>query len=212
MTAGAPLPRDFYQREAVELAPALLGKLLVHETERGLTAGMIIETEAYAGPEDDAAHSYGGRITARTAVQYGPGGFAYVFGIYGMHYCFNVVCGPEGKPEVVLVRALEPVWGLELMRQRRKTDKAELLCAGPGRLCQALDVTKAQYGADLCAGPLYILPYQDVPPERVALSPRVNIDYAPLYRDRLWRFFIAGNRYVSRVPKRYAQAAGLERR
>ncbi len=210
MTAAEALPRDFYRQPAVELAPALLGKLLVHETEQGLAAGMITETEAYAGPEDDAAHSYGGRVTARTAVQYGPKGRAYVFGIYGMHCCFNVVCGPEGKPEVVLVRALEPVQGLELMRLRRKTDKTELLCAGPGRLCQALGITKAQYGLDLCAGPLLLRPYQEIPAGQVALSPRVNIDYAPLYRDRLWRFFIAGSRYVSKVPKRYAQAASLE--
>ena len=188
MTAAEALPRDFYRQPAVELAPALLGKLLVHETEQGLAAGMITETEAYAGPEDDAAHSYGGRVPARTAVQY----------------------GPEGKPEVGLGRALEPVQGLELMRLRRKTDKTELLCAGPGRLCQALGITKAQYGLDLCAGPLLLRPYQEIPAGQVALSPRVNIDYAPLYRDRLWRFFIAGSRYVSKVPKRYAQAASLE--
>ena len=203
------LPRDFYTRPALRLAPELLGKLLVHETDQGLTAGMITEVEAYAGPEDDAAHSFKARRTERTAVQYRDGGYAYVFGIYGMHWCFNAVCGGEGKPEVVLVRALEPVRGIGLMRQRRGKDERELLCSGPGRLCQAMGITKAQYGMDLCGGTLYIRDYRDISPEQIALSPRVNIDYAQEYRDRLWRFYIRDSRYVSRVPGRYAAAAVL---
>lgn len=197
-------------RPAVEVAPALLGKLLVHETEEGLTAGMITEVEAYAGPEDDGAHSYGGRLTERTKIQYGPGGYAYVFGIYGMHWCFNAVTADAGKPEVVLVRSLEPVRGLELMRRRRGVEKAENLCTGPGKLCQALGITKAQYGLDLCAKPLYIQEYQAVPPECIALSPRVNIDYAETCRDYLWRYYITGSRHVSKVPKRYAAVKTLE--
>ena len=203
------LPREFFLRPAEELAPALLGKLLVHETPEGTAAGMIVETEAYSGPEDDGAHSYGGRLTERTRVQYGPGGYAYVFGIYGMHWCFNAVAAPAGRPEVVLVRALEPVRGLELMRRRRGRDPAELLCSGPGRLCQALGIGKAQYGLDLCAPPLYIEAYQELPPERIAVSPRVNIDYAEKSRDWPCRYFIAGSRYVSRVPKRFAAVASL---
>lgn len=207
--------RDFYQRPALELAPALLGMLLVHETPEGLAAGRIVETEAYVGPEDDGAHSFGGRPTPRTAVQYGPGGYAYVFGIYGMHWCFNAVAAPAGRPEVVLVRALEPVEGLALMEKRRGTTRRELLCAGPGRLCQALGITKALYGADLCAGPLRIEAGAPVPPEEIALSKRVNIDYAERYREKLWRFFVSGSPWVSKVPARYravmtlAEAAGL---
>ena len=205
------LPREFYLRPAVEVAPALLGKLLVHRSRSGLAAGMITEVEAYAGPEDDGAHSYGGRLTERTKIQYGPGGFAYVFGIYGMHWCFNAVTAGPGKPEVVLVRALEPVQGLELMRLRRGTEKAENLCTGPGKLCQALGITKAQYGLDLCDSPLTIEEYQEIPSAHIALSPRVNIDYAETCRDNLWRFYIKDSRYVSKVPKRYAMVTTLDK-
>lgn len=205
------LPREFFLRPAAEVAPELLGKLLVHETPEGLTAGMITEVEAYAGPEDDGAHSYGGRLTERTRIQYGPGGYAYVFGIYGMHWCFNAVTAGPGKPEVVLVRSLEPVRGLELMRRRRGVEKAENLCTGPGKLCRAMGITKAQYGLDLCAKPLYIQDYQSVPPEHIALSPRVNIDYAEKCRDYLWRYYIIGSRHVSKVPKRYAPVTTMEK-
>ena len=129
MTAS-PLPRAFYLRSALQAAPELLGKLLCHETTEGLTAGRIVEVEAYVGPEDDGAHSYGGRRTERTAIQYGEGGYAYVFGIYGMHWCFNAVTAAPGKPEVVLVRALEPVLGLELMEKRRNSQPLDMPSAG----------------------------------------------------------------------------------
>ncbi len=203
------LTRDFYQRGAAETAPLLLGKLLCRETEEGLTAGLIVETEAYAGPEDDGAHSFGGRRTARTEIQYGPGGYAYVFGIYGMHWCFNAVTAPEGRPEVVLIRALEPVEGIGLMARRRGTEDRLRLCSGPGKLCAALGITGAQYGLDLCAGPLWIEDRPDLPAERIALSPRVNIDYAVNCRDRLWRFFVKDSPFVSRVPARYAARGTL---
>ncbi len=203
------LTRDFYLRGVLEAAPELLGKLLVHETEEGLAAGMITEVEAYAGPDDDGAHSFGMRRTARTEVQYGPGGYAYVFGLYGMHWCFNAVFGPEGRPEAALVRALEPVEGVELMRRRRGRDELTLLCSGPGKLCQALGIGREQYGADLCSGPLYIEEYRSVPAGLIALSPRVNIDYAEKCRDKLWRFYIEGSQYVSKVPGRFAARAVL---
>jgi DNA-3-methyladenine glycosylase len=204
------LPRSFYRGGAVEVAPALLGKLLCQETPEGLCAGIIVETEAYAGPEDDGAHSYGGRRTARTEIQYGEGGFAYVFGVYGMHCCFNAVCAPAGKPEVVLVRALEPAEGLALMCARRGTGDVRQLCSGPGKLCQALGITRAQYGLDLCGSELFLADAPDIPAARIAISPRVNIDYAQQYRDRLWRFFIADSEYVSRVPGRFAPQGTLE--
>ena len=208
MTAS-PLPRAFYLRSALQAAPELLGKLLCHETSEGLTAGRIVEVEAYVGPEDDGAHSYGGRRTERTAIQYGEGGCAYVFGIYGMHWCFNAVTAAPGKPEVVLVRALEPVEGLELMEKRRKTGDPRQLCSGPGKLCQALGITKAQYGLDLCGGELYIAEGESIPATRIAVSPRVNIDYATQYKDRLCRFYIADSEYVSKVPKRFAAQGTL---
>lgn len=195
--------RDFYLRSADIVAPALLGKLLVHRTAEGLTAGMIVEAEAYLGPEDDGAHSYGGRRTERTAIQYGPGGYSYVFSIYGMHFCFNAVCEREGKPEVVLIRALEPVEGLTLMEQRRKGQDRIGLCNGPGKLCAALGITKEQYGLDLCGDELYIAEYRPIPQEKVLTSPRINIDYAEKYRDYPWRYYIGDNPYVSKVPKRY---------
>lgn len=203
------LNRLFYLRPAEEAAPALLGSLLVHETPEGIAAGMIVETEAYTGPEDDGAHSYGGRLTERTRIQYGSGGYAYVFSLYGMHWCFNAVTAPAGKPEVVLIRALEPVRGLELMGRRRGTGDKALLCAGPGRLCQALGIGKAQYGLDLCAPPLYIEAYRRIPPQRIAVSPRVNIDYAEKSKNWLRRYFIADSPYVSRVPKRFSAVCSL---
>ena len=209
LPAETPLPRDFYRPGALELAPRLLGKLLCRRTPEGVAAGWIVETEAYVGPLDDGAHSYGGRRTERTAVQYGPGGYAYVFGIYGMHWCFNVVCGEAEQPDVVRVRALEPAAGRVWMAARRGTGEELALCSGPGKLCQALGITRADYGLDLCGDRLWLEQGPEIPPSRIAVSPRVNIDYAVEYRDRLWRFFVKGNPYVSRVPRRFAAQGTL---
>jgi len=198
---------DFFQRPTLELAPALLGMELVHETEDGTASGIIVEVEAYMGPEDKAAHSYGGKKTQRTEVMFGPPGRAYVYFIYGMYYCFNIVSGPPGKPEAILVRALAPAQGIPLMAQRRGValtpeltavlDKQgsltvsydELTAAsrrllkgltnGPGKLCTALAITKAQYGWDLTRSRLYLRPgIGPIPPEQVARGPRINIGYA----------------------------------
>ncbi len=201
--------RDFYMRSARLVAPELLGKLLVHETSEGAAAGIIVETEAYEGPLDDGAHSFANRRTARTAIQYGRGGYAYVFGIYGMHWCFNAVTNAEDRPEVVLVRALEPVSGIELMRSRRGVTAVEKLCRGPGNLCAALGISKAQYGLDLCASQLRVEDYMAIPAGDIALSPRVNIDYAEKCRDYLWRFYIKDSPFVSKTAKRYAAAGTL---
>lgn len=203
------LDRAFYRGGAAEVAPLLLGKLLCHETADGLAAGMIVEAEAYCGPEDDAAHSFGGRRTARTEAMFGPPGHAYVFRLYGMHRCFNVVTGEEGQPQAVLIRALEPVAGLELMERRRGAGKKSLLCSGPGRLCQALDIGMAQYGADLCGNELYLCDCRCFSPEEICVSPRVNVDYAVEFRDKLWRFTVKDSPFVSRVPRRYAPRATL---
>ena len=209
MSVCAPLPRAFYERPALQAAPAMLGKLLCHRTAEGLCAGRIVEVEAYVGPEDDGAHSFGGRRTARTEIQFGPGGYAYVFGVYGMHCCFNAVTGGPEQPEVVLVRALEPVEGLALMARRRGTDDSRQLCSGPGKLCRALGIGKAQYGLDLCGEELFLAEGEALAPEQIALSPRVNIDYAEQYRDRLWRFSVKDSPYVSHVPKRFAPVCTL---
>ena len=187
----------------------LLGKLLIRESPEGRTAGMIVEAEAYCGPDDDAAHSFGGRRTARTEAMYAPPGHAYVFRLYGMHRCFNVVAAPEGQPQAVLIRALEPVEGLELMVRRRGRSDPLLLCSGPGRLCQAMAIGMEHYGQDLFSGSLRLEEYRSFSPEEIGVSPRVNVDYATEYRDRLWRFFVKDNAYVSHVPRRYTARCTL---
>ena len=203
------LPLELYAQGATQVAPLLLGKLLCHRTEEGLAAGMIVEAEAYCGPEDDAAHSFGGRRTARTEAMFGPPGRAYVFRIYGAHCCFNVVTAREGQPQAVLIRALRPVEGLALMARRRGTEDPLQLCSGPGKLCQALGIGMEHYGADLQGPSLYLADYRDIPPDAIAVGPRVNVDYAQGFRDEPWRFFLKGEPYVSRVPRRYAAIGTL---
>ncbi len=193
------LLREFYTRDANILARELLGKILVHSSLDGITSGLIVETEAYKGPEDKAAHSYNNKRTSRTEIMFADGGFAYVYMIYGMYSCFNVTANFAGKPEAVLIRALEPIEGLELMMTRRKTRNKINLCNGPGKLCAAMGITRENYGDDLCGEKLFILD-----DERrdfcVKTSPRINIDYAEEYKNLLWRYFIDGNIYVSK-PK-----------
>jgi DNA-3-methyladenine glycosylase len=194
-----PVPRAWFDRPTLELAAALLGTVLVHDTPEGLTAARIVEVEAYRGPHDQAAHSYGGRRTARTEAMFWPPGHAYIYRIYGMYCCFDVVSAPDGHPEAVLVRAVEPLHGLPLMARRRSVTlsrpptRAELraLGAGPGRLAQALGITMAQYGLPLWEPPLYIAAAPEpVPPEAVATGPRVNIGYAGEATAYPWRFWI----------------------
>ena len=193
------LPRSFYQESALLVAPALIGKRLVRRAPEGTAKGLIVEVEAYLGPEDAGAHSYGGRRTPRTEIQFGPGGFAYVFSIYGLHSCVNVVTNAPGKPEVVLIRALEPTEGLDLMRRRRGKEALSDLCNGPGKLCQALGITKAQYGADLLGEELYLEETGLRPP--IETDARINIDYAGEAAGYPWRFLWKGSPFVS-VPAR----------
>ncbi len=204
------LNRDFYLREAALVAPELLGKLLIHRTSEGLASGMIVEVEAYSGAIDRGAHSYPNKRTPRTEIQFGEGGYAYVYSIYGMHCCFNVVTNKSDIPEVVLVRALEPVDGIDLMMSRRNTQNTLELCSGPGKLCSALGISKANYGDDLCGSTLFIEERMAVLPNEIAVSPRVNIDYAGEDAKLLWRYFIKDSKFVSKVPKKYAARATLE--
>lgn len=198
------LPREFFLRDANTVAPELLGKLLVHRTSKGITSGMIVEVEAYVGPTDKGAHSYLNKRTARTEVQFSEGGYAYIYAIYGMHVCFNVVTNIIEKPEVVLVRALMPVNGADLMHHRRSTAKSQIdLCNGPGKLCQAMGISKVQYGFDLSGSELYIESFETIPKQNIMVSPRINIDYADDCKDYLWRYFIKDSPYVSKVAKRY---------
>ena len=189
------LDRQFYARDACTVAREIIGKILVHDSHDGRTSGIIIEAEAYRGPEDKAAHSYAGKRTERTEIMYHEGGLAYVYMIYGMYYCFNVTASVQGKPEAVLIRAIEPLEGLELMSARRGISDTLSLTNGPGKLCQAMGITREHYGADLCGDELYIADGgYDL---RVAVSERVNIDYAEEYRSMLWRYFAEGSCFVS---------------
>ncbi len=174
-----------------------IGKLLVHVTREGSVAGRIVEAEAYRGPADRAAHSAGGRRTARTEVMFGPPGHAYVFFVYGMHWNMNLVTGREGEPHAVLIRAVEPILGMDLMSVRRgKAPDRPELSNGPGKLCQAFAIDRRSYGVDLCGDRLFLA---DAPRVRVARSRRVGIDYAGEWVDKPWRFFEPGNRWVSKA-------------
>jgi DNA-3-methyladenine glycosylase len=190
------LPRAFYERETLTVARELLGHVLVRETSEGITRGVIVETEAYLGERDDAAHSYRGK-SDRVRVQYGLSGCAYIYMIYGMHYCLNITSGPPGVPEVVLIRALEPLSGVDLMIKRRGTDKLKNLCSGPGKLCRAFDIGRELYGTDLCREGALYLEFGNIP-AKTSSSKRINIDYAVLTRDMPWRFTIPGNSFVSK--------------
>lgn len=200
------LPLEFFQRDAVTLAKDLLGKLLIREIDGEKLVGKIVETEAYMGPEDKAAHSYRNRRTERTEAMFGRAGRAYIYFIYGMYYCLNVVAAKEGIPQGVLLRAVEPMEGIHLMKgyRRIKSKRIQELTNGPGKLCQALDIDKSLYGTDLVFGhSLYILDYHDE--FEILSSKRINIDYAEEYQDRLWRFYIKDNPFVSRIPSFFSQ-------
>lgn len=188
------LPREFYQRDGLTVARELIGKKLVTRSADGLTSGIIVETEAYMGTLDAAAHSYKGR-TERTKIFFGEGGFVYVYLIYGRNLCTNVVCNVADVPEAVLIRALEPVDGVELMKIRRGKKNLRELCSGPGKLSQALGVTKNFYGADLCGDEIFIetTNFQ----ADVAATKRINVDYAGAAANYPWRFIAAGNKFIS---------------
>jgi DNA-3-methyladenine glycosylase len=185
------VPRAFYERPAVEVARSLLGKVLMN----GETAGKIVEVEAYLGREDPAAHAWHGR-TARTEVLFGAPGHAYVYLIYGMYECLNLVAEPEGSPGCVLVRALEPLCGISQMRRRRPSARrVEDLASGPGKLTLALGITRKMNGADVVAGPLHVRTFHDEPPVSILSTPRIGIRHAA---DRPLRFVITGSPFLSR--------------
>ncbi|HEX6766336.1 MAG TPA: DNA-3-methyladenine glycosylase [Polyangiaceae bacterium] len=197
---GRALPRSFYARPVLTVARDVIGKILVHDTKQGRVTGRIVEAEAYRGPEDRAAHSYGGRRTRRTAVMYGPPGHAYVFFVYGMHWHVNLVTTRVEAPHAVLIRAVEPLEGVPLMAKRRGIDgSSPSLTNGPGKLCQAFAIDGKSYGADLCEGALVLI---DGPRGTVGRSPRIGVDYAGDWAKRPWRFFERENRYVSRARPR----------
>ncbi|MDQ6718059.1 MAG: DNA-3-methyladenine glycosylase [Gemmatimonadota bacterium] len=199
MTAkkSAILSRSFYSRDTELVARDLLGCILEHDTPEGKSSGIIVETEAYLGEHDEACHAAAGR-TARTAPLYGKPGTSYVYFIYGMYWCFNAVTREEGLPSAVLVRALEPLTGIELMRKRRpraKTDRD--LTNGPGKLCGALGITGAANEMSLQRGPLVIRQGHAYAENEVRVTPRIGITRSV---DWPLRWIVAGNPYVSRGP------------
>ncbi|MCO6510053.1 MAG: DNA-3-methyladenine glycosylase [Aridibacter famidurans] len=198
------LPRSFYLREdTLEVARDLLGKTLVVPDEAGdRVSGKIVEVEAYMGIEDKAAHSFGGRLTDRTKVIFGPGGTAYVFFVYGVYHQLNVVTGPEDHPHVVLVRAIEPLENLDRMRERRGKMPDRNLTSGPGKLCIALGIDKSFYGEDLTGNRIWLEDTPSVAASEIASGPRVGIDYAGEYVGKPWRYWLKDNPFVSKAPRK----------
>lgn len=198
------LPEEFYLTDTETAARQLLGKLLVSSSPEGVTVCSITETEAYLGERDRACHSYSRRAPeGRTNVMYDAGGVAYVYLIYGMYCCFNVVTRPKGDPQAVLIRSARPVEGIPLMLDRRtrpgkKPPGEKLLLAGPGRLCAGMGIGRGQNGEPMWGDRLFIARGEDVPEDKVVRGPRINVDYAGEDAMLRLRFGVAGSGYLSR--------------
>ena len=195
--APEPVPRRFYNRDTLIVAPELLGKLLVRRESSGLLVGKIVETEAYRGVDDPASHSHRGK-TPRNAVMFGAPGIAYVYFTYGNHYCLNAVTEDEGTPAAVLIRAVEPLEGVDLMMRNRGVEKLTEVGSGPGKLTKALQITREQNGCDLTdpASDLKICePSEAGKVFETVRTTRIGIRLA---QDKLWRFYVKGNPHVSR--------------
>lgn len=198
------LPYSFYQNDDVnDLALQLLGKLLFTRIDGELTGGIIVETEAYKGIEDKASHAYGGRFTKRTQVMYEEGGLSYVYLCYGIHHLFNVVTAPKGTPHAVLIRGIEPLEGINTMLRRRSMASLKPnITAGPGALSKALGIDKGLNAKDLLGDEIWI---EDGGPvflsDQIVLSTRVGVDYAGDHALLPWRYYVKGNKFVSKPNK-----------
>ncbi len=194
------LSREFYRRgDTLQIARDLLGKVLVVPGESGeRVSGMIVETEAYLGAIDKAAHSYGNRRTKRTETMFGIGGTVYIFFIYGMYYQFNIVVGEPGVPHAILIRAVEPLENIEIMRERRGKMPDKNLTSGPGKLCIALGIDKTFNNADLLGDKVWLEEGKKITASKVVSGKRVGIDYAEEYAEKPWRFWVKDNVFVSR--------------
>lgn len=194
-------PREFYLRaDTLQIAQDLLGKLLVVRGENGeRISGMIVEVEAYLGEIDKAAHSYNGRRTARNDITYDIGGKVYVFFIYGMYFQLNFVCGEKNSPHVCLIRAVEPIESVEVMRERRGKMKDKNLTSGPGKLCIAFGIDKNLNGEDLLGDKIWLEDYKKFSTDdEIACGKRIGIDYAEEFAEKPWRFWVKDNEFVSR--------------
>ena len=190
------LPRRFFVRDPVVLARDLLGRVLFYKTPEGLLAGRIVETEAYTGAADPASHAFRGR-TARNAVMFGPAGHAYVYFTYGMHHCLNVMAGAQGTAGAVLLRALEPLAGVEIMRARGDHGPESRLLSGPGKVGRAFGLSLVDNGRDFTRGPLGLATGAPVPDREVAISRRIGISRAV---DLPYRFAVLSSPSVSKAP------------
>ncbi|MEM9082266.1 MAG: DNA-3-methyladenine glycosylase [Planctomycetota bacterium] len=199
MSSGGRPGLEFFLQDALTLAPKLLGCTLHHVTQEGEhLAGRIVETEAYPGGEDRASHTFGGRRTKRNEVMYSAGGHAYLYFVYGMHTCFNVVSGEEGDGEAVLVRALEPVLGIHVMERNRKVEEATKLCSGPGKLCQALGLALDSNGENLCESSRIWIEAGDVADtETLVCTPRIGVGYAAEWAVFPYRYVIPESSHLS---------------
>jgi DNA-3-methyladenine glycosylase len=199
------LDQEFYARETLQVAKELLGKVLVHEINGVKIKGRIVETEAYIGSIDKACHAFGGKRTPRTEPLYGKPGIAYVYFIYGMYHCFNVITMEEGSPEGILIRAIEPMGGLEEMAKLRfgksynELTKTQIknLTSGPSKLCIAFSIDKECNKQDLCSSNLYIEDCDEIDKFEIIETKRIGIDYAEEAKDFLWRFYVKDNPWVS---------------
>lgn len=192
-TQHQPLPRNFYLRPTLTVAQELLGKILVHEHPGGRISGRIVETEAYVGQDDPASHAFRGK-TPRNALMFGEAGYAYIYFIYGMYFCLNAVTEAQGFPAAVLIRAIEPLEGETQMGIHRGGVPRRQLGNGPGKLCQAFGLGREHNGSDLCRPPLYIAEGAPPPAETLVCSTRIGIRRGV---EHPWRFYIAGNLFVS---------------
>lgn len=193
------LPDTFFQKPTQELAKALLGCLLVKESPQGTASGYIVETEAYMGAMDRAAHSFGNKRTKRTEIMFSSAGHVYTFTMH-THTLVNVVSGPVGVPEAILIRAVEPVDGLALIASRRPVARAVDRTNGPGKLTQALNITRDDYGRLFTEPPLYLA--QGFIPQHVSQGPRIGIENTGEARNYPWRYWVTDNPYVSKIRKR----------
>jgi DNA-3-methyladenine glycosylase len=191
------LPHSFYEQKTIDVAKQLLGKYLVRKHPEGKTIGRIVETEAYIGPQDLACHASRGR-TARTEVMFGPAGRAYVYFIYGFYNMLNLVTEATNYPAAVLIRAVEPMDGIELMKTRRQNGSLRNLASGPGKLCQAFAVDRTLNGVDLSGNVLYVEDRSE-PAAKVRATPRIGVDYAGKWKSKPYRFLIRGSEFVSRL-------------
>ncbi|WP_041808611.1 DNA-3-methyladenine glycosylase [Evansella cellulosilytica] len=196
------MDKRFFKQSTLQLAINLLGKTLVKESDAGVTAGKIVETEAYKGPHDRAAHSFNNRRTKRTEVMFGPSGYTYTY-VMHTHCLVNVVSAEVGQPEAVLIRAIEPLVGIDLILARRGEGKAlHELTNGPGKLTKAMGIDITDYGLPLFEKPLFIADGDGIAPEEISKGPRIGIENSGEAKDYPWRFWIANNQFVSRYRRK----------